>query len=249
MMEYNSLARSYNILDNYTTLKNLAQAYFLGSSFDGYSKRDLHHYINQELLKNYEGEETLKFALTRYFKAKNVIAAFEVSLLGSRADFIAINGDSKSFEIKSNLDSLVRIEKQANDYSKIFEYNYVVVGERHLHKIKDILPDHYGIWMLNNRNSIKKFSNASISPYLDEFEQLKLFTKKELRKNFNTVDIPKILKENSAFEINLILKKVLKMRYQKRWNFLITNYDEILPMNMQFFFSKNLNPSVIYDSN
>lgn len=248
MIEYNSLARSYNVLENTFNIKNLLVSFFKDEKFLSFSKRELHQFINTTLLKHHSGEEVFKYILTKHFIQKKVIAAYEVNTLSSRADFVTINGDSKSFEIKTDIDSLVRIEKQAVDYSKVFEYNYVVVGEKHLNKIELLLPEYVGIWVINNRNALKKIKQASISPNLSEACQLKLLNKKELTAFFGDYDKISILKNNTNENINKLFKECLKKRYRKRWNFLKENQNEILPLNYQFFFSTNLNPKIVYDS-
>lgn len=248
MKEWNSLARSYNVLDTAYSLKNTLQSYFQDENFSEFSKLELHEYINKVLLKNYDGEEVIKYILTKDFLKKKVTAAFEVNILESRADFITVNGDTKSFEIKSNLDSLLRIEKQTFDYSKVFEYNYTVTGEKHFDKLENLLPSFYGIWIINSKNRLQKIKEATLSPYLCPTSQLNLFTKKELKHHFSETDLQEIMQNFTPEDINGILKINLKKRYKKRWDFIKENHSEILPFHYQFFFNKNLSPKIVYNS-
>ena len=64
-----------------------------------------------------------------------------------RIDMAVVNGMMSGFEIKSDSDTLKRLPVQQDIYSKIFDNVIVVVGEVHLDKIKDIVPEWWGIWI------------------------------------------------------------------------------------------------------
>jgi len=49
------------------------------------------------------------------------------------------------YEIKSDCDSLKRIPRQVEAYSKIFDYCSVVITEKHLRKIKPLIPASWGV--------------------------------------------------------------------------------------------------------
>jgi hypothetical protein len=248
MVKYKHLAKNYNILDTKHSIKKMLNSTINDLYIENHSKRELHILINDLLLKNYPGEETIKYALTKHFINKNVVAAYEVNTLTSRADFISINGSSHSFEIKSDIDTLYKICKQTNDYSKVYEYNNVVAGPKHLIKISQLIPKHVGIWTITSRKNLKRIRPAKKSPFLSSTDQLKLLTKKELNSFYNSNDHFEILDKLSDFQINQIFKKCLKARYKNRWTFLKENNSDILPYNYQFFFNSNLNPEIIYDS-
>jgi hypothetical protein len=242
-----SLARSYNLLDYTPKLKNIITNIFGITDYNGITKYDLHKLISDTLLLRYKGESSFKSQLVEEFISKNVIAAFEMKVNSSRVDFIAINGDSKSFEIKSELDNLSKLSKQINDYTKVFEYNHIVIDIKHYDKSLKIIPNEYGIWSFEKGKKIvlrKPTKNENINSLL----QLNLFTKKELINYFNSSDVIEILKSYSNKQINNIFKLMLKNRYSKRWSFLTKNKSEILPLDYQFFFNSNIIPNVIYNS-
>lgn len=62
-----------------------------------------------------------------------------------RADFAVVNGVLKGFEIKSECDTLARLERQASIYSMIFDTVSLIVAERHLMAAKKIVPRWWGI--------------------------------------------------------------------------------------------------------
>src|SRR5438874_3936708 len=62
-----------------------------------------------------------------------------------RADIAVVNWQLIGVEIKSDKDSLLRLEKQALLYDAVFDSIFVVVGSRHESIIEDYLPSHWGI--------------------------------------------------------------------------------------------------------
>jgi hypothetical protein len=243
-----SLARSYNTLANKACLKQIILGFIDTSLINFLTKPELHKEINNILTLAYKGESRLKAKLVEMFIGKNVTAAFEMRVNTSRVDFLAINGDTKSFEIKSNLDNLTKLEKQVSDYEKVFEYNYIVIDECHLYNALDLIPIHYGVYLMENEKLIRKKiaqRNCTIEP----LSQLRLFTKKELLQNFKDVetDVNKILQQFSKEEINDCFKRMLKKRYDRKWNFLKENISHIFPIDYQFFFHHNIQPTIIYN--
>lgn len=242
-----SLAQSYNPL---ASRKQLLQA-LESLSFNSYSnlltKHEVIQIYNELLLNHYEGESSIKYFLFREFANKNVTAAFEIRVNSSRADFLVINGDTKSFEIKSGLDNLKKLGKQSSDYSKAFEYNFAVIDEKHLDSVLRMLPTHFGIWSYSQGKK-RVCQKASLSKEIDAEFQLGLLTKKELRTRFKECEgvAHDILRTLTSEEINSRFKEVLKSRYNARWSFVRTNSEKILPIDIQFFFSTNLDPKLVY---
>jgi hypothetical protein len=241
-----TLARSYNILDYYQNLKAVL-SHVYSHNLNNCPKQELHWLINELLLENYTGESTLKAKLTDLFIQKDVVAAFEIKVNNSRVDFLTINGESKSFEIKSELDNLYKLSKQVSDYEKVFDENYIVIDEKHFTKAKKLIPDHYGIIVLHGHQLIND-KTASPNEKLDSEKQLRLFTKKELAQTFKIPDITteEIQINYVPEEINERFKEMLKKRYTKRWQFLVDNKKQIYPIDYQFFFQHNIQPRIIY---
>lgn len=71
----------------------------------------------------------------------NTAALTELPIGNSKADFIMINGRGVVYEIKTDLDNLIRLEDQLKDYYKVFSYIYVVVGNKQLPHVKEFLKD------------------------------------------------------------------------------------------------------------
>jgi hypothetical protein len=62
-----------------------------------------------------------------------------------RADVAVINGMLKGYEIKSDRDTLARLECQAETYNRVFDSVTVVAAARHIENIERIVPDWWGI--------------------------------------------------------------------------------------------------------
>lgn len=243
--DYSALARSYTTLKYESELRSLLSGFYKQSLFDNFCKSELHQKISDDIFQNYEGEEVIKYALANSFDSESYVAAFEVRVNESRADFLAINGVSNCFELKSKIDTTNRLEKQAGSYNSVFEYNTIVIDEGHLKKVMALLPEHYGIWIFcNHQFSIARKALLNVS--IDPEKQLTMLTKKELSRSFKLTSIREILDLYSPSEINEAFKLQLKSRYEKRWTFLKSNWDSIIPIDVQFFFNSNIEPKVIY---
>ncbi len=244
----NALAKNYNALDYSVKLSTLLKNVFPTENFDNFSKYELHKLLNHTLFQYYKGEEILKYKLFEsYINKKSIIAAFEIKVNNSRLDFLTINGHTTSFEIKSELDNLSKLSKQMTDYMLVFEYNYLVIDQKHIEKAKKILPKTYGLWSYEN-GKYKKLRKALLNEKMDSEAQLRLLTKSELSSTFPKVngEINNILNSLNPQDINTRFKKVLKDRYRNRWEFLKTNKTEIFPMDVQFFFNTNIEPCHVY---
>lgn len=239
------IARTYNVLASTNTFRKVLSSVFTKVDLASYTKFQLHSLFNEIILNNYYGELFVKSLLVDYFIQEDVVAAFEIKTNNSRLDFLQVNGSTISYEIKSAVDNLQKLKRQIEDYTKLFEYNYVVIGKNHLSDIRKELPEKYGIYIVEKgklREKRKALKNSLINPKF----QLSIFTKKELIENFNSSKIYRILKEFSANKINVTFREVLKRRYYKKWQFLFDNKDEILPVDYQYFYHHNITPSIIY---
>lgn len=243
-----SLAKNYNTLDYYVKLLELLQSVHPIQKLEKLSKYQLHQVLNQILFNHYHGEEILKYKLcSLYLNKPKIIGAFEIKVNSSRVDFLTINGSTTSFEIKSELDNLSKLRKQMSDYLLAFEYNYLVIDQRHVEKVVDYIPEAFGLWSYNN-GKYEKLKRAKLNEEIDPEIQLGLLTKKELREGFEHTNgtSKNILHLHTPLEINQKFKKILKNRYNNRWQFLNDNQGEILPIDFQFFFNTNIKPSHIY---
>ena len=62
-----------------------------------------------------------------------------------RVDLALVNGSLHGYEIKSDRDTLTRLETQSEIYMKVFDRLTIVVGSKHLSSIGTRLPEWWGI--------------------------------------------------------------------------------------------------------
>jgi len=62
-----------------------------------------------------------------------------------RADIAVVNGQFVGYEIKSNNDSLRRLEQQVRSYNAVFDKISIIVGDRYVNSIQNYIPDWWGV--------------------------------------------------------------------------------------------------------
>lgn len=239
------VAKRYHTLSYLPQLQELFSMIHPSEDSTCLPKFELQKRISDHLLTEYQGETAIKYALFKAYKHKSLIGAFEMNVNNSRLDFLTINGVTTGYEIKSSLDTLQKLSKQSADYLKAFEYNNIVIDERHLKNAKQIVPEHYGIITIH-RGRKKIVQVGGYNHGIDAEFQLRQLTKKEIISAFSTPEVSYILRELDQVSINIKFKQVLKTRYRDRWEFITKRAEGILPLDIQFFFNSNVEPLHIY---
>ena len=87
-----------------------------------------------------------------------------------RVDLSVVNGLLHGYEIKSDRDSLRRLNNQVELYGKVFDRATLVVGERHLAEALDNVPAWWGILLAHrsaNKLQIKTVRSPRSNPKKD----------------------------------------------------------------------------------
>jgi len=223
-----------------------------------------HKLVNDIVMNLYFGEKKVKYhLLLKYLNRKDEVSMFELNIGTSRLDFARINGHSYAYEIKTELDSLDKLEKQIADYSKAFEYVQVVCHPDHYKKVKEKVPDYCGIVTYNSSKENLPFSfkqKRTLNFAVDSAFQLSTLTTKELEKILKDVGLrgipqsredreEQVLSLLSKKQINHHFKERVKDRFQKRWSFICDNIDNIEPIDIQSFFKSTADPFWVYYKN
>ena len=79
----------------------------------------------------------------------------------SLADLVVLNGTSTVYEIKSERDTLRRLARQIENYSKVFERTYVVTSASKLYSLEHDLPEHVGIITLSRDYTLQTVREAT----------------------------------------------------------------------------------------
>jgi len=257
-----ALNNSYDPFKADSQIWYLLSAVFPKNICQKFSKRMVgHKAVNEVLMAYYPGERVIKYHLVKNnLQNEDEVTIFEMYVDSSRVDIGRINGESHAYEIKTELDSLNKLTKQIDDYSKVFEYEHVVVHERYLKSVLELLPDHCGIdvyYLSNGCWEIKTERAATISPDIDETIQVQSLSSKDmavLLKKADCRDIPKTKSERESAifklvppnEIQELFKTVIKDKFAHRWNYLRHNFNSILPIDIQMFYKCNADPNWVY---
>ena len=95
---------------------------------------------------------------THSLNTASLITEFRVGRC--KADVVILNGTGTVYEIKSERDSLNRLARQIDAYSRVFATVNVIVGENHLDYVETSMPDHVGIMVLSRQYSISALKEA-----------------------------------------------------------------------------------------
>jgi hypothetical protein len=81
-----------------------------------------------------------------------------------KADLVILNGTATAYEIKSERDSLARLENQIENYKRVFAKVYVVTCDAHINVVLDTVPDDVGVMCLSKRYNITSVRKALDCP-------------------------------------------------------------------------------------
>jgi len=236
---YKKFVNVYKCVKNEITAENIREVY------------------NELFTKYYHNEAVIKAAFIRQilFKSNNSITIFELNSGESRLDLCKVNGKSVAYEIKTELDTLDRLDKQVNDYQRLFDEVYVICPISKCQEVEKVIPLECGIYVyeeINDKLIFKVYKNVQKSEKIDVEYQLSTITLEFLRKvvkdnsltRGECIEICK--KKYKKSTINTLYKRYLKIKYSDRWNFLKDNNEKILDIDYQWFFKNNISPTCIY---
>ena len=118
--------------------------------------KDIYSYMLKYYRNEYIYQNTIinKLLLGKH-SLNTTTALTQIPISKSKADFILINGKAVVYEIKSELDTLERLDKQIKDYYKAFKYVTVISCEENFNKLCDLYGDtKVGISIFTKRNTI-----------------------------------------------------------------------------------------------
>lgn len=218
---------------------------------------EIYHFMNCEYRNEYFYKNTiLNQLLIKKHDLYSTAALTELPVGDSKADFIMINGRGVVYEIKTDLDNLLRLENQIGDYYKVFSYVYVVVGNKQLPHVREFLRDKkVGIYELTSNGKLicrkKAFYNRDNLSYEALFHVLrKAEFESIILKHFNK------LPEVNSFQyyreckkwlerINIITlqKDVMKCLKARTLLMIENKLEETVPYELRFYayFSKKIN--------
>lgn len=216
--------------------------------------------VNDLIFKFYHCERVIKYFFIKHLMSRmDHIVAFEMVIGDSRVDICRINGSSYAYEIKTEYDTFDRLETQMQDYLKTFEKVYVIVPHMRVDSVRSLIPDSCGIisYRVTSTNEFIfsyakraqknhcdiEFCINSLSS-IDMSYLLKLLKEKDYRTR--TEKKERLLQVATTKPIWKQYRQLLRHKYENQWTFITEHFNEILPIDIQNFFSSNIEPSLLY---
>lgn len=177
----------------YKTAKKQLKTIIRESNFQitGNKIGDALNEIYTGLLTNYRNEYVYKNILLNTFVKEHhdqieTIILNEFQINKSKADVVTINGTSSVFEIKTELDSPLRLKTQINDYFKAFNHVYIVTHHSLINKYLPLLNNGEGLIILT---SDLKYQTVIEASYLDSMLSIETMMKCLRKQEFTQVNL------------------------------------------------------------
>ncbi len=137
------------------------------------------------------------------------VRVIEEKMMGrSRADVVMVTEDALvGLEIKSDADTYARLSRQVKDYSRYFDYNFVVVGTSHAAHITERVPEYFGIITVEYVSDGMDFyvlRKPRRSPDLDLSLKIQILWRPELNHLLQQNNLPMYKQKSKQFVRNIL---------------------------------------------
>ncbi|GIP64466.1 hypothetical protein J32TS6_30210 [Virgibacillus pantothenticus] len=148
----------------------------------------------------------------------------------ARADIVSVNGHVVAYEIKSDYDSIKRLETQIPEYDRNFEMNYIVVGAKFEESISNFVPEYWGIILVRktrlNTIRLSFIRKAKLNPKLSFTDFLSLLSSNEIKKiatkgkylekHLKSSEVRKLFKQDIVKKLDENLSNSIKKSLKKQ---------------------------------
>ncbi|MBV7276834.1 sce7726 family protein [Clostridium sp. PL3] len=147
-----------------------------------------------------------------YINDSSTIIVPEMPILNGyvRIDVAVINGLLHGYEIKSDMDTLKRLPRQSEYYSKVFDEMILITTEKYINEVKSIVPPWWGIKFYNKNGELKNSRYGENNNNVDSYSRLTLLWKDELIELISRYTDKKYKSKTKLALIDIILKEVPK---------------------------------------
>lgn len=236
-----------NILSRSNYLvKEVSLVHVLDSLYSEFKKNYKCEYVYKNTIVN-------KILLGRHSLNTSTLIS-ELNVGKSKADIVIFNGTSTVYEIKTELDSLNRLESQLEDYLKCFDKIYVITTLENIKKLENKLSGKIGLIEYTKRGTLREHKKAeSNKQNIDKKSLFSLFRKNEMlniikKIGFEIPDVhPRYLREecekiflklSNEEAHNIAIEEIKKRKIKNEQKEII----EMAPESLKFFFlAENLN--------
>lgn len=130
----------------------------------------------------------------------------------SRADVIMVLSDALvGLEIKSDADSYERLKRQATDYNKFCDRNYIVIGKSHSRHVEEHVAKCWGILCVSEAEGeilVEELREAGENPKCKLERQLEWMWRPELARILELNALPRYKRRSKLFVQQKLLEKV-----------------------------------------
>lgn len=163
---------------------------------------------------------------------------------GRFADIVLLyKGYTYAVEIKSDSDSLSRINEQVHEYQRQFNYVIVVCGQKYSHQLCQRLPKSIGLFQVNGHTDVKELRKPTRKIRLDKEEMLFSIKSAYLSKlaDFPTSNISTdAIRSKFAKKRTSCIQEILYNYWESRMlpgfrNFLSDRGSQTLPVDLSSF--------------
>ena len=236
-----------NILSRSNYLvKEVSLVHVLDSLYSEFKKNYKCEYVYKNTIVN-------KILLGRHSLNTSTLIS-ELNVGKSKADIVIFNGTSTVYEIKTELDSLNRLEAQLEDYLKCFDKIYVITTLENIKKLENKLSGKIGLIEYTKRGTLREHKKAeSNKRNIDKKSLFSLFRKNEMLNKIKKIgfEIPDVhprylreecekifLKLSNEEAHNIAIEEIKKRKIKNEQKEII----EMAPESLKFFFlAENLN--------
>ncbi|MCH7386318.1 sce7726 family protein [Acinetobacter modestus] len=241
-----------------SSLEKIINNKSLSSNVNISSIHDIYSSAFEFLSQNYRNEYVYKnFIARKILRSKHslqssvLLSEFRVGQ--NKADLVLLNGCSTCYEIKTEYDSLNRLEDQLQSYIQLFEKVYVVCPSSLQIDVEAIIPHSVGIMVLTDNNTLRTIKEAISNDIFDINLMMKSLRKEEyldIAENIYglKIDVPntqvfdlcfKILNKSDRDIVNNLFLKTLKKHRKNNIEAINTLPHPLTNALISFKFNKN----------
>lgn len=156
----------------------------LAKQFNATSYLDLYEKSYYFLEQNYRNEYIYKNMIARKIligrhSLKSSVLLSEFRVGANKADLVLLNGCSTCYEIKTEYDSLVRLEDQLKSYTKLFTKVFVVCASKMITEVLLLTPINVGVIEFTETCKLKTIREPIENSYIDSELMMKSLRKEE----------------------------------------------------------------------
>jgi hypothetical protein len=119
---------------------------------------------------------------TQYASDSRIVEEMGIWSGSARIDIAVINGELHGFELKSERDTLARLESQAELYSQVFDRLTLVAAKRHVDKAVSKIPRWWGVTSAEfegEKIALTPVQTAERNPNVDPLQLARLLWRSE----------------------------------------------------------------------